>query len=109
MDTDIALAVTATEGEYLGPWLSAFERLFGRPTQVTSEGDGEAKLTCPRVFEPIQLVGSANHFKMHPAMAEHVRKLGFDWEPDARVLTVPTPATFNARLAKYCRADAGYR
>ena len=109
MAGDIALADLASEPEHLQPWLSAFARFFEQPVRVDTDAEGGVTLSCPRVFRPIELIGAVNHLKMHPAVVEHVRRLGFAWEADGRVLTVPTPATFNQRLAQYGRPDAGFR
>jgi hypothetical protein len=42
-------------------------------------------------------------------MAEHVRRLGFEWDDDGRIMTVPAPGAFNARLAAIGVKQAGFR
>ena len=42
-------------------------------------------------------------------MVEHVRRMGFEWDDDGRVMTVPAPGAFNARLAEIGVAQAGFR
>jgi hypothetical protein len=65
-------------------------------------------LTFPRVFERIELVGGTGHFRRHPAMAEQVRRMGFGWDAADRVMIVPAPGAFNARLARVGQPAAGF-
>ena len=92
------------ESELLGAWRWAFAELFGREVSVTTTDDGGSVLGFPDVFEPAELVGGSSHFEKRPEMAAHLRHLGFDWS-GGRILTTPSPATFNHRIGY----DGGFR
>jgi hypothetical protein len=107
-------ATLSTADALLHPWLTSFERFFQRPVAIerfpadVHEGPAQ-RLTIARVISPIELLGGTGYFKHRPAVVEHVRRLGFDWEPDGRILTFPTPATFNRLLEQFGSPDAGLR
>jgi hypothetical protein len=101
----------AAERELLGGWIETFERVYGaRPALRPLAGapEGQAQLVFPPVFRMQGLVGSTSHFKSKPALVEHVRSLGFDWDAEGAILTIPTPATFNARAAALGLGEVGY-
>jgi hypothetical protein len=109
----LAPATIEDDAALLGPWVRAFEALCGGPVDLEpldpdDPGAGQ-RLSFPRVFDPIDLVGGTGHFRQRRAMAEHVRRMGFEWDADGRVLTVPAPGAFNARLGKLGVEQAGFR
>jgi hypothetical protein len=97
----------------LGPWQRAFEALWGKPVQAAPFDPADPRcgrrLTFPRLGEIIDLMGSTGHFRRNPAMVEHIRRFGFEWDDDGRVMIVPTPGTFNARLSAIGIPRAGFR
>lgn len=102
------------EQPLLAPWLKTFASAYKAAPVFTQRTDGPDPLstwTFPPVFDPPEMIGGIGHFRHHPKMVEHVRRLGFDWEdvPGARMLTAPTPLTFNRLLARHGLPDCGYR
>jgi hypothetical protein len=98
---------------HLAPWAAAFEAVCGEPVMVRPLDPADPAagqcLTFPRVFTPIELIGGIGHFERSVALREHVRQLGFEWDTDGRVMTVPAPGALNARLATRGRPAAGFR
>jgi len=97
----------------LGPWASAFAAVCEKPVQMealdpTGTEPG-VRMTFPCVFEPIQLIGGSGHFRHNPAMVEQVRRMGFAWNDEGRVLTMPAAGAFNERLAAAAPKDSGFR
>jgi hypothetical protein len=105
-------ATIEEDAELLGPWTRAFEALCGAPVLVepldASNPSAGRRLTFPRVFDPIDLIGGTGHFRRNRAMTEHLRRMGFDWDADGRVMTVPAPGAFNARLADVAPCESGF-
>lgn len=101
------------EPALLGPWVEAFARVFGEAPRIEPFDEAhplERRITVPlHPFEPPELVGGTGHFRHLPAIVDHMRRLGFDWPEGGRVLTMPTPATFLARLARHGLPGSGYR
>jgi hypothetical protein len=97
-------ATIAEDATLLGPWASAFDALCGaavrrEPLDATDPSAGQ-RLIFPRVFERIELIGGNGHFRHHAAMRAQAQRMGFDWDADGCVLTVPAPGAFNARLQR---------
>ncbi len=115
MSSNISLnqATLAEDRTLLGPWAEAFAVVCGSPvvrTALTEEDpDAGQRLTFPRVFQPIELVGGTGHFRHNPAMSEQVQRMGFAWESDGRILTMPSPGAFNLRLAAVGIPGSGFR
>jgi hypothetical protein len=105
-------ATLEDDATLLDPWARAFEALCGEPVVLEpldpSQPDAGQRMTFPRIFEPIELVGGIGHFRRSPAMVDQVRRMGFDWDADGRVMTVPAPGAFNARLATIGFPQAGF-
>jgi hypothetical protein len=109
--------VRADERERLGPWVDAFTRVLGVAPTVAAlappSPDAPTDLftiTFPvAAFQPVELLGGTGHFRHSPALVEHMRRLGFAWNESGRVVTAPTPSTFNALLERLGEPDAGYR
>lgn len=108
-----AVVSVADDHTLLPSWLAAFEALTGRAVATTpigvSDDTAGLRLTFPRVFQPIELVGGFGHFRHSAALIDQVTRLGFAWEDDGRVLTVPAAGTFNALLELHGLPDAGFR
>jgi hypothetical protein len=109
---DVHSATIEDDTHVLGPWSDAFGAICGQPVARApldaadpSAGD---RLTFPRVFQPIELIGGTGHFRQHPAMAEQVQRMGFAWDDAGRVMTVPAPGAFNARLARAGLPGSGF-
>jgi hypothetical protein len=97
----------------LGPWTKAFEKFCGgpvvlEPLEPATPAAG-IRMIFPRVFRPIELIGGIGHFQINRAMSEHVRRMGFEWDDEGRVRTVPAPGAFNARLTTVGIENAGFR
>lgn len=94
----------------LTAWADAFtELLNARPTFASLASDELTAITFPPVIRPEELLGSNGHFRHHPAMVEHVRGLGFDWDAGGRIRTAPTPGTFNRLVDALGFSNVGFR
>ncbi len=96
-------------------WMDAFARLFGPPAvrtplaPPTPDGPQDlATLTYPLVFDQKELVGSAGHVTHLPAVTAHLHALGYAWDADARIVTIPTPATLEAMVPLTAGPDLGF-
>src|SRR5437667_267441 len=79
----------------LGPWATAFAAVCGAPVRLEpldpADSTAGLRMTFPAIFQPIELIGGVGHFGQEPAMVEHVRRMGFQWGDDGRVMTVLAP------------------
>ncbi len=102
----------AEERGRLGPWVRAFEAVYGWAPELRDFDrdvpDGFTITIRPEV-EPVELLGGTGHFRHRPAMTAHVRRMGYAWTDAQRVVTMPSPATFNALADKLAPAGDGYR
>ncbi|MBR58463.1 MAG: hypothetical protein CMH54_10635 [Myxococcales bacterium] len=102
------------EENLLGPWLWAFEKLFGEAPKVLPwthpqcENGSLHQLQLPAVFDPPELAGRTGHFKHMPTMIPIVRAMGFDWPDGQFIHIVPTPESFNAMLRATNAGSYGY-
>jgi hypothetical protein len=103
------------EREFLEPWLDGFERAHGVRPQLrrldkptANAPDDLWSVTFPMVFQSSEDIGQAATFRHMPRMVEHVRRMGFDWDAQGRILTIPTPCTYNALLPIVAGPDCGY-
>ncbi len=112
MTRESPAATIEQDAALLGPWAQAFETFCGQPVRLepldAADPTAGQRLTFPRVFDPIALIGGIGHFQQRPAMVEHIRRMGFEWDTDGRVMTVPAPGAFNARLAQRGLPQAGF-
>jgi len=106
---------TTAERPLLEGWIEGFSKVFGEgpriepmASPIAGGPDDLFQLVFPRVFDRLDLIGNSGHFGGCAPMVEHVRRLGFDWGDDEKVLTVPTPATFNRLLGLLGVEGAGY-
>ena len=106
-------ATLADDATLLRPWARAFAKVCGAEVQFSPLDPNEAAagtcLTFPAVFEQIEIIGGVGHFAHRPAMAAHVRRLGFAWDASGRVMTVPAPGAFNDRMARLGLAGDGFQ
>jgi hypothetical protein len=93
-------ATASDDAILLAPWAAAFTAVCGEPVRLEC-GDAGApqRIRFPRVFTPIELLGGSAHVQRTAALRDHVLGLGFAWDDDGRVTTVPAPGAFNAHLA----------
>lgn len=61
------------------------------------------------LLEPIEMLGGTGHFKHRARHVAHIRRMGFDWNDAGRVLTSPSPHSFNALADAFAGAGVGYR
>jgi len=105
-------ATVEQDAVLLRPWAAAFARFCGEPVRMEpldpNAPSSGLRMTFPRVFQPIELIGGTGHFRRSRAMIEQVRRMGFDWDDEGRVRTVPAAGAFNARLATAGFEDAGF-
>lgn len=111
-DVESCAATIEQDTALLGPWTKAFQTLCEKPVVLepldSCDPAAGLRMTFPRVFQPVELIGGTGHFRQRPAMVEHVRRMGFAWDADGRVMTVPAPGAFNARLAAMGFRQAGF-
>lgn len=108
----IAPATVDQDAALLEPWARAFAQYCGAPVLLepldTCKPGAGMRITFPKVFEPIELIGGIGHFQRSRPMIDHVRRMGFDWDDEGRVRTVPAAGAFNARLATVGFENAGF-
>jgi hypothetical protein len=108
----VAQPSPSEESALLAPWAAAFERAFRVAPKfepLEAPVPGLSRVSVPAsVFDPPELAGGTGHFRHMPGMVEHVRRLGFGWEGTGRILTVPTPASFNALFPTLVDEDTGF-
>ena len=109
----MSAATIEEDAANLGAYAKAFASVCGAPIGIEtldpSDVGAGSRITFPRIFEPIELIGGINHLKRGPAILEHVRHLGFAWDSDGRVLTVPAPGAFNRRVQASGIGEPGFR
>ena len=93
-------------------WAEAFAVVNGWAPRLDDLGDpatGDFTLTFEPRFEPIEMLGGTGHFIHRPKLVEHLRRMGFRWSDEGRVLTTPSPQTFNRRADRLLPPGTGYR
>lgn len=91
-------------------WAEAFAVVNGWAPRLDDFGEGGA-FTCtfePR-FEPIEMLGGTGHFLHRPKLAAHLERMGFRWSDAGRVLTAPSPESFNRLADALLPPGTGYR
>jgi hypothetical protein len=104
------------ERAQLGAWLDGCARTFGvapivapLPTPVPGAPADLHTITFPAALGAVDDLGRTGHFRHSPALVRHMRRLGYDWTDEGRILTAPTPSSFNALRPLVGAPDAGYR
>ena len=91
-------------------WAEAFAVVNGWAPRLDDLGDGGAfALTFEPRFEPIEMLGGTGHFAHRPKLVEHLRRMGFRWSDAGRVLTAPSPGSFNLLADRLLPPGTGYR
>jgi len=93
-------------------WAEAFAVVNGWAPRLDDLGDpseGDFTLTFEPRFEPIEMLGGTGHFAHRPKLVEHLGRMGFRWSDAGRVLTAPSPETFNRRADALLPPGTGYR
>lgn len=101
----------SSERANLDAWARAFRRVLGWAPAI-ADAPGDLPGTVLRFdgpIEPVEMLGSTGHLAQSPALLAHARALGFDWDPQGVVRTVPSPDTFNARADRLLPPGVGYR
>lgn len=105
-------ATIEQDAALLGPWAKAFGASCGTPPALQpldpSDTTAGQRITFPSVFQPIELLGGIGHFQQHPSLVAHIRRMGFEWTDEGRVVTVPAAGAFNTRLATIGFPQAGF-
>jgi hypothetical protein len=105
-------ATIEQDAALLGPWAKAFGVSCGTPPVLQpldpSDSTTGQRITFPAVFQPIELLGGIGHFQQHPSLVAHLRRMGFEWNDEGRVVTVPAAGAFNSRLASVGFPQAGF-
>lgn len=61
------------------------------------------------LLKPIEMLGGTGHFAHRAGHVAHLRRMGFGWNDAGRVLTSPSPLSFNALADVFAGPDTGYR
>jgi hypothetical protein len=85
----------------LGPWRRAYEAHYGRAPELRTDA-GTSTLTFRREVDDPDLyrrmVGTLGRFADKPKLRERVRALGYGWDEDGLLLTVPLPTALLHRM-----------
>jgi hypothetical protein len=103
----------AKEAQRLAPWRAAYGAFYGRAPELRQQGsDGVWTLRFRREDDRFDLfrrmVGTLGRFANKPRMLTHLRSLGFDWDEDGVLLTMPTPHGFRERMAALGLSGSGF-
>lgn len=91
-------------------WAPRFEPLCEGPPAGWDSSWGEPfALTFEPRLDPIEMLGGTGHFAHRDVLATHLRRMGFGWSTDGRVLTAPSPRSFNFLADLTLGASTGYR
>jgi hypothetical protein len=103
------------ERRALARWAEAFAVVNGWAPRLDDlgggdggDGAGDFTLTFEPRFDPIEMLGGTGHFARRPALVTHLARMGFGWDGE-RVLTVPSPASFNRLADRLLPPATGYR
>lgn len=100
------------ERRAMARWAEAFAVVCGWAPRLDDLGDpaaGDFTLTFEPRFEPIEMLGGTGHFAHRPRLAAHLERMGFRWGDGGRVLTAPSPQTFNRLADRLLPRGTGYR
>jgi hypothetical protein len=102
----------AKEARDLAPWRAAYGGFFGHAPELRRADDGSSVLVFRREEDRFglfrRMVGTLGMFAKKPRMLAHLRALGFDWDEDGVILTIPTPTSFGERAAILGLAKSGF-
>ncbi len=99
-------ALAAEEQRALKPLVAAYPRFHaGHALVLRQQQDGGVVLTFPAPATPDDtFLLAPRRFASNQLLRTYFERLGYGWDADGRVRTVPTPATFRARV----HAGAGF-
>ena len=99
------------ERQVMARWAEAFAVVSGWAPRLDDLDDPKEGFTLtfePR-FEPIEMLGGTGHFAHRSKLVAHLRRMGFGWSDEGRVLTSPSPQTFNRLADALLPPGTGYR
>jgi hypothetical protein len=100
----------AEERRAMERWAEAFAVVNGwAPRLDDLGGEGAFTLTFEPRFDPIEMLGGTGHFAHRAKLVEHLGRMGFRWSGAGRVLTAPSPGSFNLLADRLLAPDTGYR
>ncbi len=101
----------AKEARDIAPWRAAYEAFYGHAPELR-RGDDGSQLVFRREHDRFglfrRMVGTLGMFAEKPRMLAHLRVLGFDWDEDGVLLTIPTPMSFRERMAGLGLSGSGF-
>jgi hypothetical protein len=100
------------ERQVMARWAKAFAAVTGwapRLDALDGAGEEDFTLTFEQRLEPVEMLGGTGHFAHRPKLVAHLGRMGFRWSDAGRVLTVPSPETFNRLADRLLPPDTGYR
>jgi hypothetical protein len=102
----------AKEAQRLAPWRAAYGAFYGHAPELRHRSDGLSMLRFRREDDRYDLfrrmVGTLGRFANKPRMLTHLRSLGFDWDEDGVLLSMPTPYGFRERMAALGLSGSGF-
>lgn len=103
------MSVLDDERHLLERWAGAFAVVNGWAPILEDFLDGTFTCTFEPRFEPIEMLAGTTHFIHRPKLVEHLSSMGFRWSDVGRVLTVPSPESFNRLADRLLPPGVGYR
>jgi hypothetical protein len=107
-----AAASATGETASLAPWMRAYAAFYGRAPELREGADGRRSIRIAAEEDSLdifrRMVGTIGHFARKPAILQHLRELGYEWNGAGVILTVPTPATFRATMASMDASACGF-
>jgi hypothetical protein len=105
-------AVDVPEIALFRPWQLAYETHYGFRPELRSSDGALSTLTFRREPNELDLfrrmVGTMARFAHKPRLTEHVRSLGYGWDEDGLILTVPSPGAFRRRMSELGFEASGF-
>lgn len=90
-------------------WAPALSPLDANPEVPADLARGRWMLRFDGPIEPVEMLGNSGHFVHAPALAAHVRRMGFAWDERGVVRGSPSPDAFNALSDALLPPRTGYR
>jgi hypothetical protein len=96
------------EARLLAPWQAACARILGHAPRLV-RGEVGPQLVFTPDDTPMYRLAIANiRVFAHARVRAHLTRLGYAWQADGTITTVPTPLALRARLRACGFRDAGY-
>ena len=106
------MSARGDERREMARWAEAYAVVNGwapRFGELDEPEEGAFTLTFEPRFDPIEMLGGTGHFAHRPQLVAHLRRMGFRWDDTGRVLTTPSPQTFNRLADRLLPPGTGYR